>query len=130
MLFAGAAVAQVTKIEVAPERPASNEVVASLYDKSLTSLGAITAVHIEEPKVPNRHTDESSISASQAPVHSAVWPLIEHARLQDWHSTSVALGLPPRFSIEYSSGLRVQADKYSARVTFPDGTTASYVLLP
>ena len=62
-------------------------------------------------------------------MHSAVW-IIEHSKIQDYYSMSVAVDLPPVFSIEYADGLRVRASHYDATITLSDGRNGAVVLAP
>ncbi|MDB6137921.1 MAG: hypothetical protein JWO94_993 [Verrucomicrobiaceae bacterium] len=106
------------KAEPAPYRPASAEATANLYGKTLSSLGDIVTVHIGVKVTPWDKTPSP---------HNQVWPLIEEGRLQDLRTLGTTL-VPPVFSLEYSNGIRVSASRYLVDLTFPDGTTARYIL--
>jgi len=87
------------------------------YGKPLSSLGEITSIKIQSasPAVTNQ-------------MHIAVG-IIEHSKIQDYYSMSVA-GVAPEFTIEYADGLRVRASHYAATILLPDGRKGAVVLAP
>lgn len=97
---------------------------ANYYGKTLSSLGEIVSIQIDRSR---------SVTPSTSVVkwiHPDLWEIIEHSEVQDYHSSSVAIGIPPFFTIKYSSGLCVRADRYIATITLPDGRAGSALLLP
>lgn len=129
----------------APSRPKTNwdltgqSWLTNYYGKTLSSLGEIVSVKIEpvsEATTPptNRTVlvktdpaDKSSASSTNR-AHTAVWRVIEHSKLQDYYSRSVALDIPPVFTVEYADGTRVRASRHTASIRLPDGREGLFVL--
>ena len=107
---------------------ASQTVLRSHYNKTLSSLGPITVVRIDPSDGRSGQAEPPAPRTPALPLHSSVWHIIETAELRDYSSMSVAIGLPPRFSIEYADGTHASVDKYTARVTFPDKSIGIFVL--
>ena len=88
------------------------------YGKPLSSLGEITTIKIERSQLAS--------PAVTNQMHIAVG-IIEHSKIQDYYSMSVA-GVAPDFTIEYADGLRVRASHYAATITLPDSRKGLVVL--
>jgi hypothetical protein len=125
-LFCSAAFAQQIANDAVQPMAASEKAAQSLYDKTLSDLGSITLVRID----PSSKDGDGSLSLTETTQHKAVWKIIEGSRLRDYRSIGIAMGLAPRFQLEYANGIKVSADRLAAKVTFQDGTTANYVLFP
>ena len=91
------------------------------YGKPLNSLGEITSIKVERGQPAN--------PAITNQMHTAM-EIIEHSKIQDDQSVSVAFGLPPIFSIEFADGTRVRCSYLTAVITMPDGRGGSVVLMP
>jgi hypothetical protein len=97
----------------------------AMLGKTLSSIGEIVSVRIEREK--------SAVANPARKIqwsHKDVWNLIENGVMTDYQSVGVALGLPPKFTIEYSNGMKAYCDACTARITLPGGQTGSVVLIP
>ena len=92
------------------------------YGKTLSSIGKIVTIRIDR-------TPSATYASATNWTHRALWDIIEHSKMQDYYSASVALGIPPKFNIEYEDGLRVRADAYIAWITLADGREGTVILL-
>ena len=88
------------------------------YGKTLSSLGEIVTIRIDRRE---RSTPDWT--------HRYLWQIIEESKMQDYPKTgSIPFNSPPVFTIEYSDGLRVQADPYNVLIVLPDGRKGSAFL--
>lgn len=125
-----------------PGRPKTNWEITgqswltNYYGKTLSSLGEIVSVKIEPAsKATTNRTvllkidpaSKASMSSTNRP-HTAVWQVIELSKMQDYYSMSVALDIPPMFTVEYADGTRVRASRHTASIRLPDGREGLFVL--
>ena len=114
------------------ERLAAASVARSLDKKTLSELGSITVVRIdstflpsEDKGTPAAELAEREIAKTQPPQHRFVWKIIETYEL---NIGPPGTGFAPRFYLEYSNGIKVFANRYNAKVVFPNGTIECYSL--
>ena len=88
------------------------------YGKTLSSLGEIDTIRIID------HTTRTTPNWT----HRDLWQIIEESKVQDYPKGSVPFWVPPVFTIEYSGGLRVQADRYNVMIFLPDDRKGSAFL--
>jgi hypothetical protein len=109
------------------------------YGRTLSSLGEIVSVKIEPASKATTPLTNGTVllkidpadkasMASTNRTHTAVWTVIEHSKLQDYYSRSVALHIPPVFTVEYADGTRVRATRHTASIRWPDGREGLFVL--
>ena len=87
------------------------------YGRTLGSLGEIVSVQIEQ--------SPSAASSATNRQHSEVWKIIGQAKIQDYVSVSMELGMPPKFSIEFADGLRVYGSRSTAGILLTNGVGRS-----
>ena len=88
------------------------------YGKTLSSLGELDTLRIID------HMTRTTPNWT----HRDLWKIIEESKVQDYPKGSVPFWVPPVFTIKYSSGLRVQADRCNVMIFLPDGKKGSAFL--
>ena len=111
-------------VTAAERLQASEPWLLAMHGKTLSSIGEITSVQIQSKRL----TDTNPSKPAQW-THKDIWNLIEYGVMTDYLSVGVALGLPPKFTIEYSDGTKVYCDAYTARITLPGGRSGNVVLI-
>jgi hypothetical protein len=96
----------------------------AMHGETLSSIGEIKIVRIEHEK-----SGVSNLARSAQWTHKTVWNLIENGVMTDYLSVGVALGLAPKFTIEYSNGMKAYCDACTARIVLPGGRTGNVVLI-
>jgi hypothetical protein len=90
------------------------------YGKTLSSLGDIAEIRIDR-----------TFRSTPDWTHSDLWKIIEESKVQDYPTNkyySHRFMFSPAFSIEYVSGLRVQATISDVMIVLPDGRKGSALL--